>query len=621
MGGRRPRIRVTWRPVRATWDVTQQPRVVRTLQVPGARVVGGDHAHAAGAAATLEVPSVLAMRVAVRPEHVTMVHVRSDGYHGHMNTPSRAVTLGRQSKAREDDGQGSPEAQRLACRAFVDARAWEFIAHYEDVGASGYDPKAERPGLTAALSILASQKADILVVWKLDRLTRRGVAEAVRLADQISAYGAAFVSVSEPFLDTSTPIGRGIFALFAAMAEQESDNISRRSKATKELLRRAGSLAGGRAPYGFRSEMVLRQRLSIRVLIPQPDEAAVVVEIAERVMRGESVASVARMLNARGTLTRAGAEWTTGTLGRLLRAPTLAGYLPAYRNGRNAPTPRDAQGRVLLLTDQDGLPMATHEPILEPIQWLKLLDELDSRPAARGRSATPSLLGGAGLLQCGECGGGLAADRRGSGGTYRCMKHRRGSALCSGTAVSLPHADEYVAGAVMSRVAALDVSDPNDARLLHAASDRFAARIGDPRATERVAYEHALTTAMQAVERLDDDRAAGLFEGDVGAMRYARQVRALTDRIDEASRNLKTVPAQTEAMTPWLDVVAASADPDQGPLGPGSAWDAWDVAERRSFLNLFLDAVIVNKATGQRGHGNRGPLFRGNERLTLVWAR
>lgn len=62
----------------------------------------------------------------------------------------RAITYARQSKQREDESQGSPEAQRKQTRALIDSRGWTFVDHYEDLGASGYDPKAARPGLDAA---------------------------------------------------------------------------------------------------------------------------------------------------------------------------------------------------------------------------------------------------------------------------------------------------------------------------------------------------------------------------------------------------------------------------------------------------------------------------------------
>src|SRR4051812_30533079 len=111
---------------------------------------------------------------------------------------SRAVTYGRQSKVREDDSAGSPTAQRESTAAFVAARGWDFTGHYEDVGRSGYDPKAKRRGLEALLAAVRRHEVDIVVVYRLDRLTRQGVVEAVRLVGELRRYGASLVSVNEP---------------------------------------------------------------------------------------------------------------------------------------------------------------------------------------------------------------------------------------------------------------------------------------------------------------------------------------------------------------------------------------------------------------------------------------
>lgn len=231
----------------------------------------------------------------------------------------------RQSKQREDESQGSPEAQRKQTRALIASRGWTFVEHYEDLGASGYDPKASRPGLDAALAAIREGAADVLVVYRLDRLTRRGVGEAIRIVDELRQNGVSLVSASEPFLDTSTAMGTGIFGLFAAMAEQESENISTRSRGAKAALREVGSHAGGRTPFGFTAVREVRGKFTVRSLVPDPREADVVREIVKRVLDGSSVVSLARELNARGLRPRSGADWTTSTVTRILRAPQIAG--------------------------------------------------------------------------------------------------------------------------------------------------------------------------------------------------------------------------------------------------------------------------------------------------------
>ncbi|MGW6227371.1 recombinase family protein, partial [Cellulosimicrobium cellulans] len=511
----------------------------------------------------------------------------------------RAVTYGRQSRERADKSAASPEAQRQSGLAHVTAQGWEHVEHFEDLGRSGWDPEVERPGLEAALRAVDDGRADVLVVYKLDRLSRAGVAEAVALVERIRRAGGAFASVREPFLDLTDPMGLAIFGIFAALAQQESENISTRTRAAKAVLREAGSHMSGRPPYGHRAEKASRGGLSVRDLVVEPVEASVVREVVRRVLAGESVVSLAADLNARGVKTRSGAAWTTSRLGRLLRSPSIAGYMPAHREGRNASTPRDARGRVAIATDSAGELVQPWEPIVDPAEWFRLLDVLDSRPALRGTNREPSLLGGSGLLRCGHCGGPMVADRRPGGGAYRCSWHRNGKtrASCPGVSVSLAHTDDFVARAVWARAASLaDVDaegDPASLDLLATAAGRFFARVVSPEvAAQRSSLEASIAATTAALYRLDDDRAAGLFDGPLGLERYQRQTEALEARLVAAREGLEALPSDTLDLTPLLDYTGASGG-DVGPLDAGGVWEAWDVAERREFLGVFLDRVEV----------------------------
>ncbi|MET4620429.1 site-specific DNA recombinase [Arthrobacter sp. 2762] len=529
----------------------------------------------------------------------------------------KAVTYARQSKQREDESQGSPEAQRRQTRALIDSRGWKFVEHFEDIGASGYDPKAPRPGLAAALAAVEAGRADVMVVYRLDRLTRRGVSEALRIVDTLKANGGSLVSASEPFLDTSTAMGTGIFGLFAAMAEQESENISSRSRGAKAALRDVGSHAGGRPPFGFTAIREVRGKFTVRSLVPDPKEAAIVQEMVERYLGGTALVALARDLNARNLRPRSGADWSTTTVTRVLRAPQLAGYMPAKRDGRNALPPLDSRGRIMLHYNNEGVPLQPWTPIIDPVVWHRLQDALESRAAPRGVTKESSLLGGTSILVCGRCGGGMAADRRSgtTGGNYRCMKHRR-SGTCEGTSVSLIHAEEHVSRAVFSRLASLDPEDPDDLDLLLTATERFAAKTEDGEiAVERSALRNTIDTAQTSLERLDDDRTAGLFDGPTGSERYKRQVRRLNQMLETAQKSLAALPASTDSLIPWLDSLSYS---DDGPLGEDSPWSGWSVAERREFLKLALDRVEVIPAKNGRGTG-RGS-FNGVDRLRLVWA-
>ncbi|MCO1345944.1 recombinase family protein (plasmid) [Burkholderia multivorans] len=111
---------------------------------------------------------------------------------------------------------------------------------FEDV-ASG--AKADRPGLDAALAYL--REGDILAVWKLDRLGR-SLPHLVQTVAELAARGVGFRSLTEN-IDTTTPNGRLVFHLFAALADFERDLIRERTRAGLAVAKARGR-NGGRRP-------------------------------------------------------------------------------------------------------------------------------------------------------------------------------------------------------------------------------------------------------------------------------------------------------------------------------------------------------------------------------------
>lgn len=111
---------------------------------------------------------------------------------------------------------------------------------HADQGISGLD--FERPGLLRALCRL--EPGDMLVVWRLDRLGR-SIIDLIRLVTDLGARGVEFHSLSEA-IDTSSPGGRLLFHLLAAMAEFERSLISERTRAGMAAARARGSRIGRR---------------------------------------------------------------------------------------------------------------------------------------------------------------------------------------------------------------------------------------------------------------------------------------------------------------------------------------------------------------------------------------
>jgi DNA invertase Pin-like site-specific DNA recombinase len=138
--------------------------------------------------------------------------------------------------ARVSTADQSPANQLEALRTYAGAREWE-PTEYIDHGVSG--AKASRPGLDALLVAARTRKIDILVCTKLDRLAR-STHHLVTLGKELATLGVDLV-VLDQAIDTTTPAGRLLFHVLAAIAEFEGDLIRERVVAGIHRARRQGA--------------------------------------------------------------------------------------------------------------------------------------------------------------------------------------------------------------------------------------------------------------------------------------------------------------------------------------------------------------------------------------------
>ena len=150
------------------------------------------------------------------------------------------------------------EVQEQPLRDLVQQRGWQFEQIYSD-RASG--AKEKRPGLNALMADARRGLFDVVVVWRFDRFAR-SVKQLVLALEEFRALGIDFVSHQEA-LDTSTPMGRAMFTIIAAIAELERNIIRERVVAGLEYAHTNGTRSGkpvGRPRVIFRHDLVLELR-------------------------------------------------------------------------------------------------------------------------------------------------------------------------------------------------------------------------------------------------------------------------------------------------------------------------------------------------------------------------
>jgi DNA invertase Pin-like site-specific DNA recombinase len=313
----------------------------------------------------------------------------------------RAVIYTRISRDKGEDDDGdtrSTDRQEEACRSMVDALGWTVVGVENDEGISGWSGK-DRPGFNNVVAYVESRAVDVVVVWKLDRLSRR-VKQVAEFGELLEEHGAALVSVVDG-VNTATSGGDMVLHMLALLAQMESKNISvrvglARSKEAAMGMPHFGSV---KPPYGFLANRVTHH----------PVQAHTLREAARRLLEeNRPVARTVRELDP---------EADVKAVLRALRNPTIAGY--RQHNGvlRKAAEPkRDEHGEVI--------PGGGWDPIIEEDLWNRLQERFGGHafetedggliwmtdPVPRGASRGLHVL--TGLVECTLCGSQMLRNNR-----------------------------------------------------------------------------------------------------------------------------------------------------------------------------------------------------------------
>ena len=200
-----------------------------------------------------------------------------------------------------DAAVNSLETQRDVCQSYIKCqmhRNWTELPHrYDDGGYSG--GTLARPALARLIRDIEEGRIDVIVVYKIDRLTR-SLLDFVRLTDILQKYGASFVSVTQAF-DTSDSMGRLVLNVLLTFAQFERELASDRVRDKKAAMRKKGLFAGGLPPFGYLVEKGGR-------LVVDAERAPIVAWLFEQYPRVKGVEVLVAELRKRQCLTR---RWTT----------------------------------------------------------------------------------------------------------------------------------------------------------------------------------------------------------------------------------------------------------------------------------------------------------------------
>jgi site-specific DNA recombinase len=287
-----------------------------------------------------------------------------------LQTPRRlrcAIYTRKSSEEGLDMEFNSLDAQREACEAYIASQrseGWAAIREpYDDGGVSG--GTLERPGLQRLLADVEAGLIDVIVVYKIDRLSR-SLMDFAKLVDVFDRNQVTFVSVTQSF-NTTTSMGRLTLNILLSFAQFEREVIGERIRDKVAASRKRGMWMGGYVPLGY--------DVRDRKLIINEAEAATVRMIFKRFVAIGSATKLAKALVAEGVCTKSGRPVDKGYIYRLLNSRVYLGE--ATHKGASYP--------------------GEHAPIIDSSLWDKVHSIMETSPrlrAANARARTPALLKG-----------------------------------------------------------------------------------------------------------------------------------------------------------------------------------------------------------------------------------
>lgn len=265
-----------------------------------------------------------------------------------------------------DQEFNSLDAQREAGEAYIasqKANGWVCLpTRYDDGGYSGGNMK--RPALQQLLADCEAGLVDIIVVYKIDRLSR-SICDFADLSKKFDEWGTQFVAVTQE-INTATSAGRMMLNILITFAQYEREVITERVRDKMAASRKKGKWVGGSVPMGYRVEN--------KKLVVEPEEARVIQRIFQRFIEIQSPSLIAKELNKDGIRTKQGKVWDKPHIYRILSNHTYIGkvkYKGSICEGeQNAIVELDVWNRTREI-------LALNEPVPRQTK-LKDREELDS---------------------------------------------------------------------------------------------------------------------------------------------------------------------------------------------------------------------------------------------------
>jgi site-specific DNA recombinase len=335
------------------------------------------------------------------------------------------IAYARQSRASRS-GYTSCEAQLAYCQQLAAERGWRVAATFSDVGRSS--ETLERPELQSMLAAIKSGAVARVIVYSLDRVTRR-ILHLHTVLQWFDEHGVELAVTSDPHFGSSAA-SRLMTNIVAAASEFQLELTRERMAEMRAARKRHGKRVAGRVPFGYRVDPVTRK------LEPHGEQWPIIRDFFELAAHGARPSDLANLANHSQWKNHDGetGKWTARWITKLLKNPIYCGEI----------------------RDGDSTLPGEHAAIVKRAVFDTAQRELEGRrtsPAIGGaRRARRNPYRGAllGAVVCGQCNRPMSTSVSHRGPIryvyFRCRSHAGGRPPCPGVSISAFELEQFVCG-------------------------------------------------------------------------------------------------------------------------------------------------------------------------------
>lgn len=497
----------------------------------------------------------------------------------------KAAIYARVSTLEQAEEGYSIDEQVRVLREMCEREGYVVHNEYIDRGKSGKNIKG-RPALQQLLHDAKSKDFDVVVVWKVNRFSRK-TKDLLNIVEELESKNIVFRSFTERY-ETETPAGKMQFRMLAVIAEFERDNIAQNVKMGMLARAKEGSWNGGRVlGYDVVSVPGESRKRKFSSLVVNQTEAQTVKKIFDLYVQGYGYKSIANKLNKEGHRTKKDKDFSINGVKTILSNPLYAGYI-RYNVRRDW-----SEKRRNNINPNPVIEKGQHEPIISKEVWeqAKTIMASRSRKPNRIHSGDFPLTG---IMKCPECGSGMVIGRTTNklkDGTKRVLEYyvcgawkNKGSTVCRSNGVRTDYADKYV----VEKLSSIATNE----KLIKQIVDQ----INNKNANKSSPLEYEFETLKKAIEAnlKKKEKVLGLYEEDlIPKTDLAQRLATLNEEKTRLEERLYPIESQVgQGGTPNIDFTMVK----QVMQNFTSAYkESLSREQRKRLTHLLINQITIGK--------------------------